>query len=231
MYKVIIADDENLARKRLTKLLSVFPNITVIAQASNGTEAWSLVQEHSPDFIFLDIEMPGMTGIEVAKKMGISSTKIIFVTAYDQYALEAFETNTYDYLVKPIDEDRLLITYNKLFNTKAEDSTSIVVKQGNKTSRIALEKIICISAAGPYCNVSTNEGEFLVSETLDFYENILPKAMFLRIHRSTIVSITRISQFKRLGDRKYILSLLGLPDLELKVARNKIAILKSLIEK
>lgn len=229
MYKVIIADDESLARKRLKRLLANFSDIDVIAETNNGPEALCLVQTHSPDFIFLDIEMPGLTGIEVAKKMGITKTKIIFVTAFNQYALDAFETNTYDYLVKPIDEDRLRVTYNKLFNINLPDSQSIAVKLGNKINRLDIDDIVFINAAGPYCRVTTNKNEYLVSETLEFYEDRLPNSKFVRIHRSSIINISRISQLKRLGDRKYILYLLNLPELGFKVARNKLSVLKELI--
>jgi DNA-binding LytR/AlgR family response regulator len=232
-YNVILADDEQLARKRLKGLLNKYENISIIAEAKNGIEAYELTKEHTPDFLFLDIEMPGLNGLEVSEKLGITKTKIIFITAYDEYALKSFKGNTYDYLVKPINEDRLDQTYKKLFGGPYKDGLSMTytVKVGNSEKKILLKDILSMSAEGPYCKIKTNDCEYLEQITLEQLEGLLPSNWFLRIHRSYIIQVSKITKLERLGDRRYIIYLDGDTTTSYKVARSQISLVKSIIQK
>lgn len=227
MYKVIIADDEKLARNRLRKLLSEFSEFEIIAEASDGVMALELTQKYKPDFIFLDIEMPGLNGLEVAKKLGISKTKIIFVTGYDEFALEAFESNTVDYLVKPIKKERLLSTYNKLVN---KEESKLHVKIGDRIKLIELDHIYYIKSEGAYSRINSSLGSFLCNDNLETLLTKVASKKFIRIHRGTILNLIHLKELKRIGDRKYEAYLCdGEIETTLKISRSCIANLKELL--
>ena len=200
MYKVIIADDEPLARNRLNKLLAEIKDFEVIAEASDGLMALELTNKLKPDVLFLDIEMPGMNGLEVAKKLGIRKTKIIFVTGYDEFALDAFESNTIDYLVKPIKKERLHNAYKKLLSNY---HAKLHIKIGDNIKTIQQDHIYYIRSDGPYSNIKTCMGDFLCNDTLERLMVKLDMNQFFRIHRGTILNLSYLKELKRLGDRKF----------------------------
>lgn len=210
----IIIDDEELARQRLIRLLIPYPFIEIIAQATNGQEGLKLVEQHQPDLIFLDIEMPIMNGFEMLSKVS-KQPKVIFTTAYDQYAIKAFEENSIDYLLKPIEKDRLEKSIEKLKQTRSPQQTAIplqellnqlkpkkdiktlTVKIGDKILLIQLNNIVAIEAEDKYVFLYTEDGsKHLTDFTLSSLEEKLPDT-FCRVHRSTIINTDKIKEIRK----------------------------------
>lgn len=213
--KAIVIDDENLARKIVIKSLEQYPEIEVVAECSNGFEGVKAINEFKPDLVFLDIQMPKLTGFEMLELME-EMPVIIFITAYDQYALKAFEVNATDYLLKPFSIDRFREAMDKIFlhlkdkkksteaiknlsahiDDKAETLERIVVKSGSKISIIPVEKLNYIEAQDDYVMLHTAEGRFLKQKTMKFFEDHLPADDFIRIHRSYIIRLSVIKQIE-----------------------------------
>jgi len=208
----IIIDDEELARQRLIRLLKPYDFVEIIAEASNGKEGLKLVEEHRPDLIFLDIEMPVMNGFEMLSKIK-KQPKVIFTTAYDQYAIKAFEENSLDYLLKPIEKERLEKSMEKLQETHKpmalplqqlldqlkpkKEIKTLTVKIGDKILLIALDKIIAIEAEEKYVFLHTENGnKHLTDFTLSNLEEKLPDN-FCRIHRSSIINTNHIKEIRK----------------------------------
>lgn len=208
----IIIDDEELARLRLIRLLSPFTFIEIIGQASNGLEGLKLIEQHQPDLIFLDIEMPVMNGFEMLSKIK-KQPKVIFTTAYDQYAIKAFEENSLDYLLKPIEKERLEKSLQKLQATykpmelplqklleqlqPKKDIKTLTVKIGDKILLIPLNTIIAIEAEDKYVFLHTEDGNKHLTEfTLTHLEEKIPD-QFCRIHRSVIINTDFIKEIRR----------------------------------
>jgi two-component system LytT family response regulator len=215
--KTIIIDDEQLARQRLTRLLQSHSDlIEIIAEASNGEEAIQLIDEHEPDLIFLDIEMPVYNGLEVLKKI-TADPFVIFTTAYESYAIKAFENNSIDYLLKPIEKDRLLICMDKLkkrtatkldkntlikeLDTQAEQveskPQSIPVKIGDRTILIKYEDILYFEASEKYVEINTSyHQKHIIEYSLTQLSAKLP-SNFLRIHRAILVNMHQVKEFRK----------------------------------
>ncbi|MFC5284587.1 LytR/AlgR family response regulator transcription factor [Pedobacter alpinus] len=208
----IIIDDEELARKRLIRLLQPYPFIEIIAQADNGQEGLKLVDLHQPDLIFLDIEMPVMNGFEMLSKVK-KQPKVIFTTAYDQYAIKAFEENSVDYLLKPIEKERLEKSIGKLKRTQQhvalpiqdllnqlkpkKEIKTLTVKIGDKILLIPLHQIVAIEAEDKYVFLLTEDGnKHLTDFTLTGLEEKLPD-VFCRIHRSIIINTDKIKEIRK----------------------------------
>ncbi|MBD0831290.1 LytR/AlgR family response regulator transcription factor [Aestuariibaculum sediminum] len=224
-YKTIIIDDEQSARNRLQRLLAMFPNtFEVIGLAENGTEARQLINDLNPDLIFLDIEMPGLTGFQLLQSLEVVPM-VIFCTAYDQYALQAFETNSADYLVKPVRKERLEVTIDKLKlfdRTSNEDllqslkilselkqetkKTSITVKKGDKIVFIKLDEVLYFEAKDKYVIIHTKHENHLSEQSLLKLEQTLPKA-FLRVHRGVIINTDHVKEVQKYFNNRYILTL------------------------
>ncbi len=225
-YTVIIIDDEPPARAGLLNLLKNFPEtFQVVDMAQNGTEAKEKITKLKPDVIFLDIEMPGLTGFELLEQLE-TIPMVIFCTAYSQYALKAFETNSVDYLVKPIELDRLQQTVNKLKLFKGrQDSqqildaikqiavqketpqmTSITVKKGDRLLFVKLEDISHFEASNNYVTIYTNSANYLVEQALSQLEQKLPD-YFLRVHRGTIINTNYVKEVQKYFNSRYIISL------------------------
>jgi two-component system LytT family response regulator len=211
-YTCLIIDDEELARQRLIRLLAPYTFIEIVAQASNGKEGLEMVELHKPDLIFLDIEMPVMNGFEMLSKIK-KQPKVIFTTAYDQYAIKAFEENSLDYLLKPIEKERLEKSLEKLqemhkpmalplqdlldqLKPKKEIKT-LTVKIGDKILLIQLAKIVAIEAEDKYVFLHTDDGnKHLTDFTLTNLEEKLPDT-FCRIHRSSIINTDKIKEIRK----------------------------------
>ena len=225
-YSTIIIDDEAPARLGLLNLLKEFPEtFEVVDTAQNGTEAQQKIEALNPDIIFLDIEMPGCTGFELLERLQ-TIPMVIFCTAYDQYSLEAFETNSIDYLVKPIKLERIEKTVQKLktFHIKSSSDeilkvlkdisnrkelkkmTSITVKKNDKIIFIKLEDISFFEADSNYTTIHSEQGIFLSTETIASLENKLPDN-FLRIHRGIIINKDFVKEAQKYFNSRYIITL------------------------
>jgi two-component system LytT family response regulator len=226
VYTTLIIDDEPLARTRLEKLLSVFPeSINVIGHAKNGNEALKKIKQLTPDLIFLDIEMPGLTGFQLLEHLE-TMPLIVFCTAHDEYALQAFETNSIDYLIKPVRTERLEKTIKKLqqFNNAqssenlleviktisqkqaSKKMTSITVKKGDSIIFIKLEDIFYFEASDKYVNIITNRQHHIIEKSLTQLEQQLP-SNFMRVHRGVIVNTNYVAEIQKYFNSRFVIKL------------------------
>jgi two-component system, LytTR family, response regulator len=205
MLTAIVIDDEMLARTELIELLEENGNITVIEQAGNAIDGLKKINRLKPDVVFLDIQMPQVTGIELLGMLDPDQMpKVIFVTAYEQYAIQAFEENAFDYLLKPISEDRLQKTIQKLIkNERKQDLTALVPQQLDQVPCIGLNRIIIIAAADiEYAfsdlagvHVQTQRQQATCQLTLKQLEE---KTSLIRCHRQYLINIKAIQEIKLL---------------------------------
>ncbi|MGB8951466.1 MAG: LytTR family DNA-binding domain-containing protein [Candidatus Aminicenantales bacterium] len=215
-YNVLVIDDERLARKDLISLLSAYDQMTVIGEADDVPSAIKAIQTLNPDVIFLDIQMPGDSGFDLLEKTNVDA-HIIFVTAYDEYAIRAFEVNALDYLLKPVNPDRLAKALEKLENQELDMPARIrklnyddrlFVMLGKHFKFLKVNTILNISAAGDYSEVMTSDGtRGLTLKSMKEWETRLPIQNFIRIHRSTIINmefIERIEEWFNYSFRVYI---------------------------
>ncbi|SFG02290.1 two component transcriptional regulator, LytTR family [Duganella sp. CF458] len=222
----IIADDEEPMRDMLRKRLhEAWPELDIVAEAANGIEAIALAGQHQPDIVFLDIRMPGLTGIEAARML-FNRCHIVFITAYDQYAIEAFEQGALDYLLKPVNLERLKTACERLqarlgkTPNNIERQLSQLLQQtgrspagtgapqpeylhwiqaqvGNSLRMISTKEVLFFRADEKYTRVQTAQGEFLIRKTLKELEDELDPNEFWRIHRSTLVRVDAIAEVTR----------------------------------
>jgi DNA-binding LytR/AlgR family response regulator len=198
--KCLIVDDNPMARLALKQLVSQVPSLELVAESSNALEAENYLNTTSIDLLLLDIEMPDMTGLELTKKMGNKRPLIIFTTSKKDYAVEAFELNVVDYLVKPIELPRLkqaveraneALESNKE-EVKVEEQGFVFVKDSGVLKRISIDDILFLEAMGDYVKVHTAQKFHVVHATLKSIEEKLPSSKFVRVHRSYIVAINKI---------------------------------------
>jgi two-component system, LytTR family, response regulator len=209
LKKVVIIDDEAPARNLLKEYIADFAELEVAAECKNGIEAIGIINIMQPDFIFLDVQMPGKTGFEVLQEIDFIP-KVIFSTAYDQYALKAFEVNAVDYLLKPYTKERFANAVHKLlgdvnenlkqvqqltesFNTKTYPER-ILVEQGSKLVSISVADILWIEADGDYTKLHTAKQSFLSNKSMNELEQKLNPQLFQRVHRSAIISVAAIKE-------------------------------------
>jgi len=220
--KVIIIDDELLARQIIKKFLSSDPEVEVLCECADGFEGIKAVNEFNPDIIFLDIQMPKLNGFELLELID-KKPVIIFTTAYDQYAIKAFEVNAIDYLLKPFAQSRFdealkkakailssgqeelpqIDDLIKLADDSKEYIDRVVIKDGPKISIVETESIRWIEAQDDYVMIYAGEGKFLKQKTMKYFEDHLDPDDFLRIHRSYIVKIKEIKQIELLEKESY----------------------------
>ena len=203
--RAIIIDDESLAREDLKTTLQEFVELEIIGETSNLTEAVSLISHLNPDLIFLDIQLKDESGFELLDKID-PEIKIIFVTAYDKYAIRAFEVNAQDYLLKPVNPERLKLALTRLGSkdeiTKPELTPlnyddSIFLLLNNKYNFVKISSLMVISAAGDYTEIITdNREKKLTSKPMREWEDRLPERHFCRIHRSTIINLVYIDRIE-----------------------------------
>jgi two-component system, LytTR family, response regulator len=218
MKKIILIDDEPLARMVVMEYLQSFPQLTVVQECNDGFEGVKAIQQHQPDIIFLDIQMPKINGFEMLELLE-QPPAVIFTTAFDAYAIKAFEAHAVDYLLKPFSKERFDKAVNKWLqqqhNTAVAGNTTqlleaaaqspaqnnrIVVKSGSKIKIIPINEVLYLEAADDYVKVYTAEGHFLKNKTMAHYENILDAKVFCRCHRSYLVNtqyITRIDNYEK----------------------------------
>ena len=209
---VIIIDDEPLARNLIKEFLEDQADITIVAECGDGFEGIKQIQQHQPDLIFLDINMPKINGFEMLEVLD-ESPLVIFTTAYDEYAIKAFESNAVDYLLKPFSKDRFLMALKKCiaaektkhFLSNPEATTSIdhnpfseriVIKQNGNILILQTDDILFIESYDDYVKIHTNNQIYVKKKTMSFYEKHLNPMLFARIHRSYIVNIKSISELK-----------------------------------
>jgi len=198
--KALIVDDNDIARTTLSHLAKQIPNLTIVNEFSNAIEAYNYLQTHPVDLIFLDIEMPEMTGIELTKNLSGKETIIIFTTSNKEYALEAFELNIADYLLKPVMPARFLqavskaqaILESRKENVEITKDEFLFVRDSNITRRLKLDDILYAEAMGDYVKFYTREKMFAIHGRMKTAEERLPKDHFIRVHRSYIVSVGKI---------------------------------------
>lgn len=239
--KVIIIDDEPLARAMLEELLETETDIEIVASCNDGFEGLKAIQEHQPDLVFLDIQMPKITGFELVELLE-HPPAIIFTTAYDEYALKAFEVNALDYLLKPFSRERLLKAIEKarLSDSRPagekpggklmqlpEQSQRIVVKDGNNIKIIPLPDVLYIEAADDYAKVTTAEKYYLKHQRMAHFEAQLPPHQFVRIHRSFIVNVQHIHKVELYEKEQYCVVLRN--GSKLSVSRNGYGKLKAVL--
>jgi len=213
MIKVILIDDEPLACEIIRKYIRHFDDMELVQECSDGFEGIKAIQQHQPDLIFLDIQMPKINGFEMLELLE-NKPAVIFITAYDSYAIKAFEANAVDYLLKPVPEERFREAVLKwkskvtpvaprqidnVLNTMsatAAQQNRIVVKTGNKVKIISVHDVHVIEADDDFVKVITHEGTFLKNKTMSFYEQTLDPQQFVRVHRSYIVQINQITKIE-----------------------------------
>lgn len=229
--RVLIVDDEPLAREGIQMRLKSEPDIEVISECKNGREAISVIQREVPDLVFLDIQMPRMSGFDIIEAVGIKRMpRVIFVTAYDEHALRAFEVHALDYLLKPIDGERFSATLARARDQIRGKNLDVIAEQMQKmmatikgekeyiehlsikaTGRIvflAVDDIDWIEAADNYVQIHSGRESHLLHTTMSNLESRLASNKFLRIHRSTIINIKRIKELHPMfhGEYKVILN-------------------------
>ena len=198
--KALIVDDNDIARTTLAHLAKQVPNLTIVNEYSNAIEAYNHLQNNQVDLIFLDIEMPEMTGIELTKNLSGKDIIIIFTSSNKDYALEAFELNIADYILKPVMPARFLQAVSKaqsILESRKEDvevtkDEFLFVRDSNITRRLKLDDIFYAEAMGDYVKFYTREKMFAIHGKMKTAEERLPKDHFIRVHRSYIVSIGKI---------------------------------------
>ncbi|MBN1639219.1 MAG: response regulator [Ignavibacteriales bacterium] len=245
-YTCIIIDDEKLARDIIRNMLVKNPKIEVLAEYENGFEGSKAIHELKPDIVFLDIQMPKITGFEMLELLD-EIPEVIFTTAFDQYALKAFEVNAIDYLLKPFSEERFQSALNKAIQklnsgisqnyikdkltenppTSSEHLKRIVVKKAQRILVIPVEEIEYIEAQDDYVMLFTKQGKFMKKGTMNFYEKNLEPQMFSRIHRSYILRTDLIKQIEPYGKDSYIIIINK--DLKLPLSKSKYLELKNKI--
>ena len=218
MYKAIIVDDERLARNELTSLLKKYGFINILGEADNIKEAAELIDKLKPDVLFLDIQMPGGSGFDLLENCDVKC-KIIFVTAFDEYALKAFDVNALDYLLKPIDPDRLEVSIKRLENSEMPAAGSnkykyddvIFILLNSRRKFLKISNILAINSAGDYTEIKTADGGKGITDfSMKEWEAKLPDSCFCRIHRSTIINIEQVDKLEEWINNTYRVFMRGL---------------------
>jgi two-component system LytT family response regulator len=219
--KVIIIDDEPLARSIVKEYLQSFDQVEILAECGDGFEGIKAIQQLQPDLIFLDIQMPKINGFEMLELVD-NPPAVIFATAFDEFAIKAFELNAVDYLLKPFSQERFTkavqkyLQNNFVSDTKEVVETAaqselqqnrVVVKDRNKIKIIPVNKIHYVEAADDYVKIITDDGTFLKKRTMSFFENSLSAYHFVRVHRSYIVNSQLITRIDPLEKDSHILLL------------------------
>lgn len=226
--KILVVDDEQPARKKLVKLVNQTGENIIIEEASNGIEACEKILESKPDLVFLDIQMPGMTGIEVVQNISSENAPmIVFVTAFDQYAIKAFEINAIDYLLKPFDQERFNLSFKRALERIEQKTGSaseitgflneikkdkkfaerILINTGGKYFFVLAEDVVYIEAEEKYVMLHTLKAKHLIRETMGNMEEKLNPEKFARIHRSYIVNVNAIQEMQPWSHGDYIVIL------------------------
>jgi two-component system LytT family response regulator len=225
--RTLVVDDEPIARARVVSLLREEADIEVVAECSNGTQAMSAIETTSPELLFLDIQMPEVDGIDLVRTIQSSGAPaVVFVTAYDEYALRAFEVHALDYLLKPFSAERfrsaLVHAREHVAQRRASGQhgagrdggaasrrTRVMIKSSGRIHFVRMAEIDWCDAAGNYVRVHVGTQEYLVRDTMAHLESQLDPHQFMRIHRSTIVNVDRIQEMQSSFNGEYVILLRG----------------------
>lgn len=225
MIRCLIIDDEPLAQDLLLDYLNDFPDIEVLGKFNDGFEAFKGVVELKPDLLFLDVQMPKITGFELLELLD-DPPRVIFTTAYDTFAIKAFELGAIDYLLKPFSKERLAQAIQRVSKTddyisETQDKIArvaeefmgkdflkrVVVKTGNKIDVLSVSDITSLGADGDYVRINVEGKSYLKLGTMSYYEKMLDPQVFIRIHRSHLVNITSISRIEPYQKENYLIFL------------------------
>jgi len=222
MIRTILIDDEPLARDVVKYYLKSFPDIEIVAECIDGFEGLKAINQHRPDFIFLDIQMPKINGFEMLELVE-NPPAVIFTTAFDEFAIKAFEVNAIDYLLKPIEQERFEQAMKKLpAKLKQPEATEelleaaalspaqqhrVVVKTNGVIKIIPVEDIHYFEADDDQVKMSTTEGHFQKNKTMSFFEKTLDQEQFIRIHRSYLINLAQVSKIELKEKDSYVVLL------------------------
>lgn len=220
MLKVILIDDERLARSELKRLLQEFPDVEIIGEAANAEEAIEKIEALNPDLIFLDIQMPGKTGFDLLTQLE-KAPHVIFVTAYDEYALKAFDVNALDYLMKPVEPKRLADALLKVKQKDEEEMLSynnrgilgehdqVFVKDGERCWFVKLSDVRLFESVGNYAKVFFGTNKPLILKSLNALEERLDEKVFFRANRKHIINLRKIEKIEPYFNGGLLLDLIG----------------------
>jgi two-component system LytT family response regulator len=223
MKKAIVIDDEPLARSIVAEYLQSHTDIQLVAECNDGFEGVKSIAQHQPDIIFLDIQMPKINGFEMLELLP-NVPSIIFTTAFDEYAIKAFETNAIDYLLKPFNKERFDTALEKWRNQtgvtanttnkvqhfienaekQPEERNRIVVKNGSEIRIVPIDDICYIEAYDDYVKIFTKDNHYLKKKTMNYYEQVLDSSIFFRAHRSYIINIHQLTKIESLEKNSYV---------------------------
>lgn len=222
MIKAVLIDDEPLARSIVTEYLQAFPEITIAQECNDGFEGVKAIAQHKPDLIFLDIQMPKINGFEMLELIE-QPPSVIFTTAFDEYAIKAFESRAIDYLLKPFSKERFEKAVQKWLelrnktdqkaNTQTllteelrqpEERNRIVVREGSNIRIVPVHEIQYLEAYDDYVKIFTPKEMFLKKKTMSFYESSLDPAAFVRVHRSYMINLSQLTKIEPMEKETYI---------------------------
>lgn len=229
--RTIVVDDEPAARSRIVTLLGADPEVRLVAECRNGIEALSTIRQEPVDLVFLDVQMPQLSGFEVVDKFPSGQTPfVIFVTAHDRYATKAFDVHAVDYLLKPYDDDRFYTSLsrakdfiemreNKMLtgrlmdlvqdhmNTRREYTQVIVIKEKGREYRVPVKDVLFIRAEGNYLILQTKPRHYLLRMTMNMVETDLDPSVFVRVHRSFMVNMTHVRNTRYSGNNEFLFTM------------------------
>jgi two-component system LytT family response regulator len=221
MIKVLIIDDEPLARSLVKEYLKPFQDIEIVQECNDGFEGVKAITQHLPDLIFLDIQMPKINGFEMLELIE-KPPAVIFTTAFDEYAMKAFETHAVDYLLKPFSKDRFAKALQKWLgqrnttaaqttqdfiekrNPQPEEHNRVVVKKGSNIIIIPVNQIHYFEAYDDYVKIHTKEGMHLKKKTMSYFEGMLDSSQFVRVHRSYMINLQELTRIEPLEKDNHI---------------------------
>jgi two-component system LytT family response regulator len=244
MNKIIIIDDEPLARSIVAEYLQDVKDVEIVAECNDGFEGIKAIAQHQPALIFLDIQMPKINGFEMLELL-TDTPSVIFTTAFDEYAIKAFETNAIDYLLKPFSKERFDHAIEK-WNTKRtanskgnlqqfiestvkqpEEKNRIVVKKGSDIRIIPVEEVLYIEAYDDYVKIFLKDSYYLKKKTMNYYEQVLDETSFFRVHRSFIINLNQLTKIEALEKNNYVAILKN--DKRIPISRNSYTRLKGIL--
>jgi two-component system LytT family response regulator len=213
--RVMVVDDEPTARQRIARLLGRLADVTLVAECGSGRDALEAARAHAPDVVFLDIAMPGLDGLDVARRLGEvegGGPLVVFVTAYDEHAVAAFRVHAADYVVKPLDEERLRDAVEHARRTLGRGrgaeaapaaAPRLTIRDGHRTHFVAIPDILWVESFGNYARVHTAAGRFIHRATMTQLAEQLAPHGFARIHRTAIVNARRVVRLRPTGSGQY----------------------------
>ncbi|HOY27496.1 MAG TPA: LytTR family DNA-binding domain-containing protein [Flavobacteriales bacterium] len=231
LIRAIVVDDEPAARTRVVRLLSTDPEIRLVAECRNGAEALATIQQEPVDLMYLDVQMPQLSGFDVIKRFPAGlAPYVVFATAHDRYATQAFNVNAVDYLLKPYDDERFFLSLAKAkdfvemrenkrltgrlmdliqdhMNSRREYTQVIVIKEKGREYRVPVKDILFIRAEGNYLILQTKPRHYLLRMTMNMVETDLDPAVFVRVHRSYMLNMAHVRNSRYSGNNEFLFTM------------------------